>query len=121
MFSRSFTAKLVMIAALGVFAAFAWLSLPAPPRPAGEPSGHAHGGDPRALADGVVLSIDRATSRITISHGPLDILGMPPMTMGFRVGDPALLENVNLGDKVKFHVDVIGDAFTVTKIERVAQ
>jgi Cu/Ag efflux protein CusF len=119
--SKSLMTRLVMIAVLGVFAAFAWLSLPAPPRPAGEPSGHAHASDPRALADGVVLSIDRAASGITISHGPLDALGMPPMTMGFRVGDPALLENVNPGDKVKFHVDVIGDAFTVTKIERVAQ
>jgi Cu/Ag efflux protein CusF len=113
--------KLAMIAALGVFAAFSWLSLPAPPRPAGEPSGHAHAGDPRALTDGVVLSVDRIASRITISHGPLDNLGMPPMTMGFQVGDPALVDQVNAGDKVKFHADVVGGAFTVTRIERAAQ
>lgn len=121
MLRKSFTTKLVMIAALGVFAAFAWLSLPAPPRPAGEPSGHAHAGDPRALADGVVLSIDRTASRITISHGPLDNLGMGPMTMGFSIGDPALLDQVSAGDKVRFHADAVGRALTVTRIERAAQ
>lgn len=56
MLFRSLIAKLVMIAALGAFAAFAWLSLPTPPRPAGEPSRHAYAGDPLALADGVVLT-----------------------------------------------------------------
>jgi Cu/Ag efflux protein CusF len=121
MLPKSFLMKLVLIAGLGVFAAFAWLSLPTP-RPAGEPSGHAHAGDPRALADGVVLSIDRTASRITISHGPLYNLGMPPMTMAFQVGDRALLDQVNAGDKVKFQADVAsGGAFTVTRIERAAQ
>lgn len=47
---------------------------------------------------------------------------MPPMTMAFQVGDPAVLDQVNAGDKVKFHADVAsGGAFTVTRIERAAQ
>jgi Cu/Ag efflux protein CusF len=110
-----------MIAVAGVFVAFAWLSLPTPPRPQIEQSGHAHAGDPAALADGVVLSVDRTARNVTISHGPLQHLGMPPMTMGFQVGDPALLENLKAGDKVKFHADVVGGALTVTRIERAAQ
>jgi Cu/Ag efflux protein CusF len=44
---------------------------------------------------------------------------MPPMTMGFQVGDPALVERIKPGDKVRFHVDVIGGAFTVMSIEPV--
>jgi Cu(I)/Ag(I) efflux system protein CusF len=122
MFRTSFLMKLVMIAGLGVFAAFAWLSLPTPPRPQGEQPGHNHASDPVVLADGVVLSIDRTASRITISHGPLYNLGMPPMTMEFQVGNPALLEQVKAGDKVKFHADVgSGGSFSVTTIERAAQ
>ena len=39
MLRMSFEAKLVMIAVAGAFAAFAWLSLPPPPRPAGEQPG----------------------------------------------------------------------------------
>lgn len=110
-----------MIAAGGVFAAFAWLSLPPPPRPAGEPSGHAHAGDTAFLADGVVVSVDRKAGMVTISHGPLQNLGMPPMTMGFAVADRASLETLVVGAKVKFHADVLDGAFVATRIERVPQ
>ncbi len=105
---------------VAAFAAFAWWSLPTSPRPEAEqpPGGHAgHAGDPTTLADGVVLSVDGAARNVTIRHGPLNNLGMPPMTMGFRVGDSALLGQIKPGDKVRFHADVIGGAFTVTKIE----
>jgi Cu/Ag efflux protein CusF len=122
MSAKSLVMKLFLIAGFGVFAAFAWLALPTPPRPQGEQPGHNHASDPAVLADGVVLSIDRAAGRVTISHGPLSNLGMPPMTMGFQVGDPVLLDRVSAGDKVRFHADVAsGGAFTVTIIERVAQ
>ena len=108
------TIIVVFVAAVMVFA---WFSLPSAPRPEAS-GGHAsHAGDPAALADGVVLSIDRAANNVTISHGPLRNLGMPPMTMGFQVGDPALLEKIKPGDKVRFHVDAIGGALTVMNIE----
>ncbi len=111
---------LMLVLAFAAFAAFAWLSLPTAPRPEAQPppGGHAsHAGDPTALADGVVLSVDRAARSVTISHGPLHNLGMPPMTMGFQVANPALLEQIKAGDKVRFHADVIDGAFIVTKIE----
>jgi Cu/Ag efflux protein CusF len=112
---------IVALLLVGV-AAFAWFSLPTPPPPQGEAAsgGHAsHAGDPSALADGVVLSMDKGSNAVTLSHGPLHNLGMPPMTMGFQVGDPALLDRIKPGDKVRFHVDVIGGAFTVMNIEPV--
>ncbi|HUG79854.1 MAG TPA: copper-binding protein [Burkholderiales bacterium] len=113
---------LIVAAFVLAVGAFAWFSLPTPPRPEGEVAsgGHAsHAGDPSALADGVVLAVDKSSNAVTISHGPLQNLGMPPMTMGFQVGDPALLERIEPGDKVRFHVDVIGGAFTVMSIEPV--
>ena len=42
---------------------------------------------------------------------------MPAMTMVFRVKDPALLDKVKAGDKVKFRAEKIGSAYTVTTIE----
>jgi Cu/Ag efflux protein CusF len=39
--------------------------------------------------------------------------------MVFQVQDPALLEMVKAGDRVKFEAEKIGGAFTVTKIEPV--
>jgi Cu/Ag efflux protein CusF len=71
-----------------------------------------------ALSDGEVRKVDKDAKKITIKHGPLAALDMPPMTMVFQVKDPAMLEQVKAGDKVKFQAEKVGGAFTVTKIER---
>jgi len=42
---------------------------------------------------------------------------MPPMTMVFQVKDPAMLNQIKAGDKVKFQAEKVGGAFTVTRIE----
>jgi len=42
---------------------------------------------------------------------------MPPMTMVFRVKDPAMLEQLKVGDRIHFIADKIGGQFTVTQIE----
>ena len=39
--------------------------------------------------------------------------------MVFQVKDPAMLDQVKAGDKVKFAADKIGGQYTVTKIETV--
>ena len=71
------------------------------------------------LADGEVRRVDRDAKKITIKHGPIANLDMPPMTMVFQVKDPAMLNQVKTGDKVKFQAEKIGGAFTVTQIEPV--
>jgi len=69
------------------------------------------------LTDGEVRKVDRAAKKITIRHGELKNLDMPAMTMVFRVKDPALLDKVNAGDKVKFRAEKAGGAFVVTDIQ----
>jgi Cu/Ag efflux protein CusF len=69
------------------------------------------------MADGEIRKVDRDAKKITIKHGPLANLDMPPMTMVFQVKDPAMLDQVKAGDKVKFQAEKVGGAFTVTKIE----
>lgn len=73
--------------------------------------------DAAALSEGTVRKVDRAAGKLTIAHGPLKGLGMPPMTMAFKVSDPAMLDKVKAGDKVRFLADRIEGAFTVTKLE----
>lgn len=68
-------------------------------------------------ADGEVRKIDKAQARITLAHGEIKNLDMPPMTMVFRVRDPALLDKVNVGDKVRFEADKVNGQFTVMQIE----
>lgn len=80
----------------------------------GAPQGAAQAG---AMTDGEIRKVDKDAKKLTIKHGPLQNLDMPGMTMVFQVGDPAMLDRVKAGDKVKFQAEKLGGAFTVTKIE----
>lgn len=69
------------------------------------------------MADGEVRKVDKDAGKITIKHGPLANLDMPSMTMVFRVKDPAMLDRVKEGDKIKFVADRMNGALTVTQME----
>ncbi len=71
-----------------------------------------------AMTDGEVRKIDAAAGRITLKHGEIKQLDMPPMTMVFRVKDPALLGKVQVGDRVKFAAEKIDGQYTVTSIAK---
>ena len=81
------------------------------------PAGHDVHHPAAALSDGEVRKVDKDAKKITIKHGPLANLDMPPMTMVFQVKDPAMLDQVKAGDKVKFQAEKVGGAFTLTQIE----
>lgn len=66
-----------------------------------------------------VRKIDESAGKITLKHGPAQSLGMDePMTMVYRVKDPAMLKQVKVGDKVKFEADVSADGIVVTKLQK---
>jgi Cu/Ag efflux protein CusF len=69
--------------------------------------------------EGEVKKVDKDAGKITIRHGELKNLGMPAMTMVFRVKDPAMLDQVKAGDKVKFISEKVGGAFTLVQLENV--
>ena len=71
-----------------------------------------------AMTDGEVKKIDTAQGTVTLKHGPLDNLGMPGMTMVFKVADPAMLSTVKVGDRVKFQAENINGKIVVTKIQK---
>jgi Cu(I)/Ag(I) efflux system periplasmic protein CusF len=64
-----------------------------------------------------VRKVDKEGKKITLKHGEIKNLDMPPMTMVFRVKDAAMLEKVQAGDKVMFSAEKIEGAYTVTGIE----
>lgn len=70
-----------------------------------------------ALADGEVKKVDKDAGKMTIKHGPIENLGMSNMTMVFRVKDPAMLDKVKPGDKIRFAAEKVNGALTVTKID----
>ena len=69
-------------------------------------------------ADGEVRKIDKPQGKITLKHGEIKSLNMPPMTMVFRVSDPKMLDTVAVGDKVKFDAEKLGGNYTVTAIRK---
>ncbi len=70
------------------------------------------------LSEGEVRKVDRSSGKITLKHGDIKNLDMPPMTMGFAVTDKALLDKVKAGDKVRFAADKDGSGqYVVTSIE----
>ena len=75
--------------------------------------------DTQSLSEGVVKKVDAAAGKITIAHGPLENLNMPPMTMGFEVKDKAALKGIKAGDKVRFRAEQIGDRLVVTTLKHV--
>jgi Cu(I)/Ag(I) efflux system periplasmic protein CusF len=70
------------------------------------------------LYEGEVRKVDKDAKKLTIKHGPLEKLDMPPMTMVFQVKDPAMLEQVKAGDRIRFDAEKVGGAFVVTTIRR---
>ena len=69
------------------------------------------------MVNGEVRKVDKDAGKITLKHDAIPNLEMPGMTMVFRVQEPALLDKVKEGDKVRFAADKVGGALTVTQIE----
>jgi Cu(I)/Ag(I) efflux system periplasmic protein CusF len=69
------------------------------------------------MSEGEVRKVDKAKKTITLKHGAIKNLDMPPMTMVFQVTDASLLEKVKAGDKVRFVAANPGGKLTVTEIQ----
>ena len=109
------TTPLAALAALATLAAPAYAQTPAV-----DHSAHHSAQAPAQsanLTDGEIRRVDKDAKKLTIRHGLIKNLDMPPMTMVFLVKDPAMLDKVNTGDKVKFSAEKVGGAYVVTQIE----
>ena len=70
------------------------------------------------FTDGLVRKVDKDARKLTIKHGEIKNLDMPPMTMVFGVAKPAFVDQVKAGDKIRFKaVDEGGGKLTITEIQ----
>ena len=69
----------------------------------------------KASASGTVEAVDAAAGKITISHGPVEALKWPAMTMGFKA-TPEQVASVQVGQKVEFEFESQGMDGTITQI-----
>jgi len=65
-----------------------------------------------------VRKIDVAQTKITLKHAAISNIGMPAMTMVFKVADKALLTGLTVNDEVLFAVEKQGSALVVTALEK---
>lgn len=82
-----------------------------PATPAGNPA-------ELPLVDAEVRRVDSRNNKLSLRHQEIPNLDMPPMTMVFEVADPALLEGLSNGDKVRVTVDEINGKYTVMSLQR---
>ncbi|MFL9981381.1 copper-binding protein [Paraburkholderia graminis] len=71
-----------------------------------------------ALTEAEVRKVDPATGMVTLKHGALENVGMPPMTMAFKARDAAMVKQVHEGDKVKVRVENVNGTLTIVKLEK---
>lgn len=67
-------------------------------------------------AAGTVTAV--AGDQITISHGPVQGLGWPAMTMTFRVGAPEMVQDIRAGDRVAFEFIEADGGYTVMSLRK---
>jgi Cu/Ag efflux protein CusF len=67
--------------------------------------------------DAEVRKVDKDAGKITLRHGEITNLGMPPMTMVFQVQNHTWLESLKAGDKVRFAAEKSDSGYVVIDIE----
>lgn len=72
----------------------------------------------QAMAEGVVRRIDLDNNKITIRHGEVKALDMPPMTMVFVAKQPELLKSLAPGDAIVFEAFEANGQYSVGKIQK---
>ena len=67
-----------------------------------------------------VRRIDKAAGKVSLKHGDIKNLDMPPMSMVFQVKDPSQLDALQVGQQVRFQAVQEKGAYWVVKIEAAA-
>jgi Cu/Ag efflux protein CusF len=90
--------RVLLFTAAAVLAAAAWAQAP--------------------MTSGEVTKVDKAGGKLTLKHGEIKNLDMPPMTMVFRVKDPAWLDGLAVGQQVRFAAEKVQGQYTVVALEK---
>jgi Cu(I)/Ag(I) efflux system protein CusF len=70
-----------------------------------------------SFTEAEVKKVDKENNKITLKHGEIKNLDMPPMTMVFGVSDAAMLGQIKAGDKVRFRADSKQGKLTVIELK----
>ena len=69
------------------------------------------------LVNGLVRRVDPAAARVTIAHGPIPNINMPPMTMVFTLKDPNWISRIKAGAQIRFSAEDVNGQLVITRLE----
>ena len=67
------------------------------------------------MSEGTIRRLDRAAGSITITHGPIENLGMGAMTMTFTFKKGVVPASLKDGDKLRFRAEEKDGQYTVVR------
>jgi Cu(I)/Ag(I) efflux system protein CusF len=70
------------------------------------------------ITHGEVKNINQELGKITLKHGEIVNLEMPPMTMVLNVKDRTMLDGLSVGDHVMFQAVSIDGEFVITMMNK---
>jgi Cu/Ag efflux protein CusF len=100
-----------------LLAALLGLGFAAPAQSATPTGTSAKAAVPQEFTQGEVRKIDQQAHKVTLKHGEIKNLGMPPMAMVFEARDPSLLDKLKAGDKVRFKAIYDAGKYVVVDIQ----
>ncbi len=68
------------------------------------------------MSEGTIRRLDRTAGSITISHGPIENLGMGAMTMTFTFKKGVVPASLKDGDKLRFRAEEKDGQYTVVRV-----
>ncbi len=67
---------------------------------------------------GIVRSVDKAGSRVRLTHEAIAEAGWPKMTMFFKLKEASLADDANEGAEVRFTLEKSASGYVITKLEK---
>ena len=68
------------------------------------------------MAEGEIRRLDMETGKVTIRHGEIKSLDMPPMTMVFVARPKTILDGLKVGDRIQFVAIEENKQYITTKV-----
>ena len=70
-----------------------------------------------ATISGEVRRVDKEGGKVTLKHDGISEMKLSAMTMVFHVKDPAILDRMKAGEKVRVDVSKIDGQYTITALK----
>ncbi len=70
----------------------------------------------KEYAEGEIKKLDLSRQKVTIKHGDIKSVDMPPMTMIFTLKNEELGKDLEVGQKILFYVEKIQGKYTITDL-----